>query len=65
MFVHEHHRRILRVLNALRADFFRAVGASFGGGTLLAMRYGEYRWSKDIDFLYHQMSILNFQANII
>ena len=51
MFVHEHHRRILRVLNALRADFFRAVGASFGGGTLLAMRYGEYRWSKDIDFL--------------
>ncbi|WGZ95224.1 MAG: nucleotidyl transferase AbiEii/AbiGii toxin family protein [Candidatus Thiothrix putei] len=51
MFDLEHHQKILTILNALDADFCRDVSAYFGGGTLLALQYGEYRWSKDIDFI--------------
>ena len=51
MFKLEHHQKILTVLNALDADFFEKMGAYFGGGTLLTLLYGEYRWSKDIDFI--------------
>lgn len=51
MFELDHHRKILTILNALDSDFFRAINACFGGGTLLALLYGEYRWSKDIDFI--------------
>ena len=51
MFELEHHRHILRILNALDATFFHRIQAYFGGGTLLALLHGEYRWSKDIDFI--------------
>ena len=51
MFELEHHQKIISILNALDADFFDEVGAYFGGGTLLALAYDEYRWSKDIDFI--------------
>lgn len=51
MFELEHHQKIYKVLCALKADFFTEIGACFGGGTQLALHYGEYRWSKDIDFL--------------
>ena len=51
MFELDHHRKILTILNALDSDFFREINAYFGGGTLLALLYGEYRWSKDIDFI--------------
>ncbi|MEZ5452469.1 MAG: nucleotidyl transferase AbiEii/AbiGii toxin family protein [Thiothrix sp.] len=51
MFELDHHRKIIAILNALDADFFQEIGACFGGGTLLALLYGEYRWSKDIDFI--------------
>lgn len=51
MFELDHHRKIITILNTLDADFFHAIGACFGGGTLLALLYGEYRWSKDIDFI--------------
>ena len=51
MFKLEHHQKILKVLNALDASFFEKIGANFGGGTLLTLLYGEYRWSKDIDFI--------------
>lgn len=47
----EHHRKIITILNTLDANFLQTTGTNFGGGTLLALLYGEYRWSKDIDFI--------------
>lgn len=46
-----HHQKILQILSLLRADFFTGACAYFGGGTLLTLKYGEYRLSQDIDFL--------------
>jgi len=51
LFERPHHRRIAAVLAALDADVLAANGCLFGGGTALALRYGEYRESVDIDFL--------------
>lgn len=46
-----HHQRIAHVLGALDATTLRQYGCLFGGGTCIALRYGEYRESVDIDFL--------------
>ncbi|MEO0378463.1 MAG: nucleotidyl transferase AbiEii/AbiGii toxin family protein, partial [Cyanobacteria bacterium P01_A01_bin.17] len=35
----------------LDSDLLRDSAAYFGGGTLLTLDFGEYRWSKDIDFI--------------
>lgn len=51
MFALEFHQKISQVLLALNVDFFQKASAYFGGGTLLALAYNEYRWSKDIDFV--------------
>ena len=51
MFEHPHHRRIARVLSALNADLLREANCLFGGGTAMALRFGEYRESGDMDFL--------------
>jgi Nucleotidyl transferase AbiEii toxin, Type IV TA system len=51
LFEREHHRRVARVLQALDARLLHAHRCLFGGGTALALRYGEYRESLDIDFL--------------
>lgn len=51
MFEREHHRRIAAVLAALDAGVLAAHACWFGGGTAMALRYGEYRESLDIDFL--------------
>lgn len=51
MFERPHHRRIATVLQALDADVLLANGCLFGGGTAMALRFGEYRESVDIDFL--------------
>lgn len=51
MFTHTHHQKILHILQALDASVFHKTGAHFGGGTLITLLYGEYRWSKDIDFI--------------
>ncbi len=51
MFEREHHRRVAGVLQALDARLLHAHQCLFGGGTALALRYGEYRESVDIDFL--------------
>ena len=51
MFEREHHRRVASVLQALDARLLHAQQCLFGGGTALALRYGEYRESVDIDFL--------------
>jgi len=51
MFERPHHQRIAHVLAALDGDVLRAHGCLFGGGTCIALRYGEYRESVDMDFL--------------
>lgn len=51
MFDRELHQKILNVLHQLNANFFLECGAYFGGGTLVSLNHGEYRLSKDIDFL--------------
>ena len=51
MFKRPHHQRIAQVLGALNGPLLRANGCLFGGGTVIALRYGEYRESVDIDFM--------------
>lgn len=51
MFKRPHHQRIAHVLNALQGDLLRAHACMFGGGTAMALKFGEYRESVDIDFL--------------
>lgn len=51
MFNHKHHQRILHILNSLNPAIFEETGTHFGGGTLIALLYDEYRWSKDVDFI--------------
>lgn len=51
MFKRPHHQRIAHVLASLNGPLLQQHGALFGGGTCIALRYGEYRESVDIDFL--------------
>jgi hypothetical protein len=51
-----HHRAIAQVLRAFDPDFLAESGCFFGGGTQLAMTLGEYRESRDVDFLCSQRS---------
>jgi len=51
MFKRPHHQRIAHVLAALNSDVLAQHHCWFGGGTCIALRYGEYRESVDIDFL--------------
>ena len=46
-----HHQGIAHVLHALDADVLRANGCWLGGSTCMALRFGEYRESVDIDFM--------------
>lgn len=51
MFERDFHQKILNILNQLKANFLLECGAYFGGGTLISLNNGEYRLSKDIDFI--------------
>jgi len=46
-----HHRLVGSTLKSMDASFLVRTECYFGGGTLLAMTLGEYRESRDIDFL--------------
>ena len=50
-FERPHHQRIAHVLGALDGAVLRQHGCLFGGGSCIALRYGEYRESVDIGFL--------------
>ncbi len=50
-FQRPHHQRIAQVLRALNGPLLQENNCLFGGGTAIALRYGEYRESVDIDFL--------------
>ncbi len=64
MFERPHHQRIAQVLLTLDGTLLRNHNCFFGGGTAIALRYGEYRESVDIDFLvsdidhYRQLRLL-------
>jgi Nucleotidyl transferase AbiEii toxin, Type IV TA system len=47
----DYHHKILTILESLDAEVLNQGSAYFGGGTLLSLDFGEYRWSKDIDFI--------------
>lgn len=51
MFERPHHQRIAHVLGALDGSALAQHACWFGGGTCIALRFGEYRESVDIDFL--------------
>jgi hypothetical protein len=51
LFDREHHRRVLLALQGFNAQLLRDNNCLFGGGSAIALRYGEYRESVDIDFL--------------
>jgi hypothetical protein len=51
VFTQDQHQKILSILGQLKASFLQDCQVYFGGGTLLALLYDEYRLSKDIDFL--------------
>jgi hypothetical protein len=46
-----HHRAVARILATLNTSFLSQAACYFGGGTQLTMAFGEYRESRDIDFL--------------
>ena len=56
MFERAHHQRIGQILSLLNADLLRAHTCYFGGGTAIALRYGEYRESVDMDFMVSDLS---------
>ena len=51
MFSRPHHQRIAHALQLLNAQLLLENKCLFGGGTLIALIFGEYRESVDIDFL--------------
>ncbi|MEO8080169.1 MAG: nucleotidyl transferase AbiEii/AbiGii toxin family protein [Caldimonas sp.] len=51
MFERPHHRDVALVLQSLDPAVLVQRRCAFGGGTAMALRYGEYRESLDIDFL--------------
>lgn len=51
MFSRPHHQRIAHALQLLNAQLLLENKCLFGGGTLVALMFGEYRESVDMDFL--------------
>src|SRR3954462_12261388 len=51
LFERRHHRDVALVLQSLDAPALSQRHCLFGGGTAMALRYGEYRESMDIDFV--------------
>jgi hypothetical protein len=56
LFERSHHQRIAQVLSCLNGPLLRENHCLFAGGTVIAMRYGEYRESVDMDFLVSELA---------
>lgn len=56
MFERPHHRDVALVLQSLDPQALSQRHCYFGGGTAMALRYGEYRESIDIDFLVSELA---------
>jgi hypothetical protein len=46
-----HHRAISSILQAFDGELLRSADCMFGGGTAMALEFGEYRESLDIDLM--------------
>ena len=51
MFERPHHQGVAKVLGALDGTLLCTNACLFAGGTAIALRYGEFRESVDVDFL--------------
>jgi hypothetical protein len=51
MFKRPHHQRIAHVLHAINGKLLVDHACMFGGGTAMALKFGEYRESVDIDLM--------------
>lgn len=47
----DHHNKILTILESFNQNLLNESFAYFGGGTLITLDFGEYRSSKDVDFI--------------
>jgi hypothetical protein len=65
MFRRPHHQRIGKVLESLDADLLTQHNCLFAGGTAIALRYGEYRESVDIDFLVSDLASYRYLRNSV
>jgi hypothetical protein len=65
MFSRPHHQRIAKVLESLDADLLKEYNCLFAGGTAIALRYGEYRESVDMDFLVSDLSSYRYLRNLV
>lgn len=51
MFERPVHQRVMTVLSAMDADLLAGASCWFGGGTAIVLQLGEYRESRDMDFM--------------
>jgi hypothetical protein len=65
MFNRPHHQRIAKVLESLDGDLLKQHGCLFAGGTAIALRYGEYRESVNIDFLVSDLASYRHLRNLV
>jgi len=65
MFIRPHHQRIAKVLESLDADLLKRHNCLFAGGTAIALAYGEYRESVDMDFLVSDLASYRYLRNSV
>ena len=65
IFNRPHHQRIAKVLESLDGDLLKQRNCLFAGGTAIALRYGEYRESVDIDFLVSDLASYRYLRNSV
>ena len=65
MFTRPHHQRVAKVLESLDGDLLKQHNCLFAGGTAIALRYGEYRESVDIDFLVSDLASYRHLRNLV
>ena len=65
MFTRPHHQQIAKVLESLDTDLLKRHNCLFAGGTAIALGYGEYRESVDIDFLVSDLASYRYLRNSV
>ena len=65
MFTRPHRQRIAKVLESLDTDLLKRHNCLFAGGTAIALGYGEYRESVDIDFLVSDLASYRYLRNSV
>ena len=65
IFSRPHHQRIAKVLESLDGDLLKAHNCLFAGGAAIALRYGEYRESVDMDFLVSDLASYRHLRNLV